>query len=128
MLEKEGIDAIELSGGFLNGGKLNPSRMGINTEEKEAYFEKEARAFKDVVSVPLILVGGTRSLPVAERVVNDGSADYISLSRPLIREPGLINRWQSGDTAKSACISCNRCFGPGITGQGVYCVDEKRPS
>ncbi len=128
MLEKEGIDAIELSGGFLNGGKLNPSRMGINTEEKEAYFENEARAFKDVVSVPLILVGGTRSLQVAERVVADGCADYISLSRPLIREPGLINRWQSGDTAKSACISCNRCFGPGVTGQGVYCVDAKRPS
>ena len=127
MLEKEGIDAIELSGGFLNGGKLNPSRMGINTEEKEAYFENEARAFKDVVSVPLILVGGTRSLGVAERVVADGSADYISLSRPLIREPHLINRWQSGDAAKSACISCNRCFGPGVTGQGVYCVDAKRP-
>jgi 2,4-dienoyl-CoA reductase-like NADH-dependent reductase (Old Yellow Enzyme family) len=128
MLVREGIDAIELSGGFLNGGKLNPSRMGIDAEEKEAYFENEARAFKDVVSVPVILVGGTRSPAVAERIVAEGTADFIALSRPLIREAGLINRWKSGDTAKSACISCNRCFGPGVTGQGVYCVDEKRPA
>jgi 2,4-dienoyl-CoA reductase-like NADH-dependent reductase (Old Yellow Enzyme family) len=127
LLVREGIDAIELSGGFLNGGKMNPSRMGIDAEDKEAYFAAEARAFKDVVSVPLILVGGTRSFGIAERLIAEGNADYVSLSRPLIREPGLINRWKSGDIAKSACISCNRCFAPGITGQGVYCVDEKRP-
>jgi 2,4-dienoyl-CoA reductase-like NADH-dependent reductase (Old Yellow Enzyme family) len=74
------------------------------------------------------VVRGTRSPAVAERIVAEGTADFIALSRPLIREAGLINRWKSGDTAKSACISCNRCFGPGVTGQGVYCVDEKRPA
>jgi 2,4-dienoyl-CoA reductase-like NADH-dependent reductase (Old Yellow Enzyme family) len=128
LLVREGIDAIELSGGFLNGGRMNPSRMGIDAEEKEAYFATEARAFKEKISVPLVLVGGTRSPGVAERLVSGGTADFVSLSRPLIREPGLINRWKSGDITKSACISCNRCFGPGVTGQGVYCVDEKRPS
>jgi len=125
LLVKEGIDAIELSGGFLNGGKLNPSRMGIDSEEKEAYFSEEAKAFKEKVSVPLILVGGTRSFGVAERLVAAGIADCVSLSRPLIRESDLINRWKSGNFAKAACISCNRCFAPGITGQGVYCMDEK---
>ena len=35
MLESEGIDAIELSGGVLVGGKLSPSRMGIKSEERE---------------------------------------------------------------------------------------------
>ena len=37
MLEENGIDAIELSGGVLVGGKLSPSRMGIKTDDKEAY-------------------------------------------------------------------------------------------
>ncbi|MHB8092952.1 MAG: NADH:flavin oxidoreductase [Syntrophales bacterium] len=128
LLVKEGIDAIELSGGFLNGGKLSPSRMGINAEEKEAYFQGEAKAFKANISVPLILIGGTRSFGVAERLVAEGIADCISLCRPLIREPDLINRWKSGNFARAACISCNRCFGPGLTGQGIYCVDEKRPA
>ena len=73
MLESEGIDAIELSGGVLVGGKLSPSRMGIKSEEKEAYFQDDARAFKKKLRVPLILVGGNRSFQVAERLINEGT-------------------------------------------------------
>ncbi|MGB5156602.1 NADH:flavin oxidoreductase [Desulfobacterium sp. N47] len=126
MLESEGIDAIELSGGVLTGGKLIPSRKGINSEEKEAYFLKEAKAFREKISVPLILVGGNRSYKMAEKIIAEGTVDYISMCRPLIREPGLINRWKSGDIAKSACISDNQCFGPALAGEGLCCVTEKK--
>jgi 2,4-dienoyl-CoA reductase-like NADH-dependent reductase (Old Yellow Enzyme family) len=126
MLVKEGIDAIELSGGLLTGGKLSPSSMGINSEEKEAYFQEEARAFKKQINVPLILVGGIRSYRVAERLVEEGVADYISMSRPFIREPDLINRWKSGDLQKAACVSDNMCFKPAMKGGGIYCVTEER--
>ena len=126
MLAKGGIDAIELSGGFLNGGKLSPSRMGINSEEKEAYFRQEAKAMREQTGVPLILVGGNRSFRMAEGIVSEGIADYISMSRPLIREPGLINRWKSGNLAKAACLSDNQCFGPARAGEGIYCVTEKK--
>jgi 2,4-dienoyl-CoA reductase-like NADH-dependent reductase (Old Yellow Enzyme family) len=126
MLAQGGIDAIELSGGFLTGGKLSPSRTGIHSEEKEAYFRQEAKAMKEQTGVPLILVGGNRSFRMAERIVAEGAADYISMSRPLIREPGLINRWKSGNLAKAACISDNQCFGPAMAGEGIYCVTEKK--
>jgi 2,4-dienoyl-CoA reductase-like NADH-dependent reductase (Old Yellow Enzyme family) len=126
MLAENGIDAIELSGGVLIGGKLSPSRMGIKTEEKEAYFQQDAIAFKKQVDVPLILVGGNRSFQVAERLVDQGVADYISISRPLIREPDLINRWKAGDRSRATCLSDNLCFGPGGKGQGIYCVTEER--
>ena len=126
MLAKGGIDAIELSGGFLTSDKLSPSRTGIHSEEKEAYFRQEAKVFREQIGVPLILVGGNRSFQVAERIVAEGTADYISLCRPLIREPGLINRWKSGNLAKSACISDNQCFGPARAGEGIYCVTEKK--
>ena len=91
------MDAVELSGGLLTGGKLSPSRPNINKPEKEAYFQEAAKAFKKALDVPLILVGGIRSPEVAERLLADGTADYFSMSRPLIREPDLVNRWQSGD-------------------------------
>jgi len=126
MLVSEGIDAIELSGGVLVGGKLNPSRMGIKSEEKEAYFQNDAKAFKEKVPVPLILVGGNRSFQVVERLINEGIADYISMSRPLIREPDLINRWRAGDLSKAACVSDNMCFGPVMKGEGIYCLTEER--
>jgi 2,4-dienoyl-CoA reductase-like NADH-dependent reductase (Old Yellow Enzyme family) len=126
MLVENGIDAIELSGGVLVGGKLNPSRMGIKTEDKEAYFQHDAMAFKKQVDVPLILVGGNRSFQVAERLVDDGVADYLSMSRPLIREPDLINRWKSGDRSRATCVSDNMCFEPARKGDGIYCLTEER--
>ena len=126
MLVENGIDAIELSGGVLIGGKLSPSRMGIKSAEKEAYFQNEARAFKKDISVPLILVGGNRSFQVAERLVNEGVTDYISLCRPLIREPDLIKRWKSGDLSKATCLSDNMCFMPAREGKGIYCLTEER--
>ena len=126
MLEKGGIDAIELSGGTFFSGKLNPSRTGIATEEKEAYFRNAAKTFKQKIKVPLILVGGNRSFRVAEKLVQEGCAEYISMSRPFIREPGLIKRWASGDLRKAKCLSDNFCFKPGMEGKGIYCVVEKQ--
>ncbi len=126
MLAENGIDAIELSGGILTSRKLSPSRVGIKSEDKEAYFQNEAGVFKEKIDVPLIVVGGMRSIAVAERLVNEGIADYISMSRPFIREPDLINRWKNGDLRKAACVSDNQCFGPGRKGVGIYCVTEER--
>jgi 2,4-dienoyl-CoA reductase-like NADH-dependent reductase (Old Yellow Enzyme family) len=126
MLVENGIDAIELSGGVLVGGKLSPSRMGIKSAEKEAYFQNEARAFKENIQVPLILVGGNRSFQVADQMIHEGVADYISLARPLIREPGLVNRWKSGDLGKATCVSDNMCFAPAMKGEGIYCLTEER--
>ncbi|MBN1105166.1 MAG: NADH:flavin oxidoreductase, partial [Deltaproteobacteria bacterium] len=126
LIEEGGIDAIELSGGTLVSGKLIPSRAGIKSEEREAYFRGAAGAFKEALRIPLILVGGIRSFSVADRLVEDGVADYISMSRPFIREPHLVKRWAEGDLRKAACLSDNQCFGPAMAGQGVACVVEKQ--
>ncbi|MBW2147426.1 MAG: NADH:flavin oxidoreductase [Deltaproteobacteria bacterium] len=126
MLQEGGIDAIELSGGTGVSGELGPIRTGITSEDKEAYFKEEARVFKKKFSVPLMLVGGIRSFHLAERLVDEGWADYISMSRPFIREPALVKRWASGDRSKAACISDNRCRRPAIAGEGIYCVVEKK--
>ncbi len=125
MLEAGGIDAIEISGGTLASGELGPSRMKVFSEEDEAYFKDEALAFKKSVDVPLILVGGIRSFHVAQQIVNDNIADYISMCRPFIREPALINRWESGDHEKATCLSDLKCFGPALSGEGIYCVVER---
>jgi len=126
LLADAGLDAIEVSGGLLTGGKLSPSRPGIDSEQKEAYFSEEARTFKKAIHIPLILVGGIRSFGVAERLVQDGLADYISMSRPFIREPGLISRWKEGDRRRAECLSDNQCFAPGMAGEGIDCVTAKR--
>jgi len=125
MLEQGGLDAVELSGGTMVSGKLIPSRAGIKSEDKEAYFREEARSFKKQLRIPVILVGGNRSFHLAEKLVQEGYADYISMSRPLIREPHLIKRWAGGDLEKARCLSDNQCFGPAMAGEGITCVVEK---
>ena len=87
---------------------------------------KLQKSLREKIKIPLILVGGIRSFETADEIVNTGTADYISLCRPLIREPDLIKRWKSGDLRKSECISDSACFQPGMEGKGVYCVHVKK--
>jgi 2,4-dienoyl-CoA reductase-like NADH-dependent reductase (Old Yellow Enzyme family) len=125
-LADAGLDAVELSGGVLTGGKLSPSRAGIKRADQEAYFRDEARAVKQSLDLPLILVGGVRSPDLAAQLVSSGVADLLAMSRPLIREPDLVRRWQAGDRRPAECHSDNLCFAPGLEGRGIYCVARER--
>jgi len=127
LLETAGIDAIELSGGTRYSGDYTPVRLGrFDTENMEVYYRDAARKFKKISRLPLMLVGGIRSYSVAERIVTEGIADYVSMCRPLIREPALINRWKSGDISKSKCLSDNLCFRRGGAPRPLECAAEKR--
>ncbi len=125
ILTETGFDAIVLSGGIIRRGPLSPSRPGITRIEQEAYFRDYAKKYKEMTDKPLILVGGVRSLEVAEEIVGEGIADFIALSRPLIREPDLIKRWENGDRRKAECVSDNLCFAPGFEGHGIRCVTQE---
>ena len=124
MLQAEGIDAIEISGGTIITG--DHCQKDIDTEDKEAYWRDAAKTFKQNLETPLILVGGVRSFQLAEHLLDEGYADYISMSRPFIREPDLVNRWTSGDLSKATCLSDNLCRGPLMDGGGIYCIVEKQ--
>jgi 2,4-dienoyl-CoA reductase-like NADH-dependent reductase (Old Yellow Enzyme family) len=127
ILEENGIDAIEFSGGAVESRKgFQPIRKGdLKTDSKPYYFDA-AKHYKEKIKIPLILVGGIRYYENAENLLAQKICDYISLCRPLIREPNLIKRWRSGDRARAKCISCNLCMRPIMTGKSVYCVIEKR--
>ena len=120
MLEEQGIDAIEVSGGLLNVAGLMDKRT--DSEEGTSAFRKEAEAFKKTLRVPIILVGGIRSLQLAQKLIEEGVADYISMCRPFICEPDLIKRWKAGDSRKADCISCNQCVEQIKQGLGLQCV------
>lgn len=127
MLERAGIDAIELSGGTFYSAPYLPSRTArIKREADEVYYKNAAIRYKQAINTPLMLVGGIRSYNVSEQLIGDGLTDYVAFCRPLIREPGLINRWKSGDHAGSGCLSDNACFRPAFKGKGIYCVTKER--
>ena len=119
-LSDMGIDAIEVSGGARHSGDNIPSRP-VKGAEDEGYFLANARAIKEAVSCPVIVVGGWRSPGIIEPALDD--VDAVAMCRPLIREPGLLARWHSGDLEPAACISCGRCF-DAIIPHGLSCYQE----
>lgn len=126
-LARMGVDAIEVSGGVASSADQGPSRKNIRAGQGEAYFASFAKTVREAVSpVPVMAVGGIRSFETASNLLASGAADLVALSRPLICEPGLPNRWLGGDRAASACISCSRCFFPGLHGKGIACQQKRR--
>jgi 2,4-dienoyl-CoA reductase-like NADH-dependent reductase (Old Yellow Enzyme family) len=127
LLEKAGVDAIELSGGSPFSPKFMAHRPGpIKSEADEVYYREAAKRYTARIGMPLILPGGIRSYGVARSLVEEGIADYVAMSRPLIREPGLVNRWKAGDLRKATCLTDNLCLGPLRAGAGLYCVVEHK--
>lgn len=126
-LAKLGLDAVEISGGLLsNSPATSAVRVGhFDTPAKEAWNRDAAVAVKKYSRIPVMLVGGLRSFSVAEGLLAEGTIDCVSMSRPLIREPHLANRWANGDLRRVECISCNKCFAVLYKDEGFYCPVAK---
>jgi 2,4-dienoyl-CoA reductase-like NADH-dependent reductase (Old Yellow Enzyme family) len=120
-IEQAGANAIEVSGGmwdclFRSEEKLGfrpvpapESHTRIGSPEKQSYFLKYAEKLN--LGIPTILVGGNRDIERLEEIVSQGKVEFIALSRPLIREPDLPNRWLEGRGGQTTeCISCNSCI------------------
>jgi 2,4-dienoyl-CoA reductase-like NADH-dependent reductase (Old Yellow Enzyme family) len=121
VLEASGVDGIEASGGMSEAGK-GSMWPGLRTEDEEGYFVAGAARLKAALRVPIFGLGGLRTLKVMEKLVREGKADMISLSRPLIRDPDFVRRFRLGEIQKSECISCNKCFNP----RGIECAELKK--
>ena len=137
VLSKLGYAALEISGGMLAAllrsekelgwkiAMIPESRINVGTVNEPAYNVPNAKEIKKVVDIPIIAVGGINSLDLAEKILSEGSADFIALSRPLIREPGLPNRWLEGeDNSEVECIYCNACV-RGMQ-RGTRCIVKEK--
>ena len=103
LLEANGIDAIEVSA-------MDASKAKIKPGDSEGYFAYFGKELKTQITVPVILTGGHRSKEHMELLLEENACDMFSIARPLIREPGMIARWKSGNLKPSDCVSCNQCY------------------
>ena len=101
------------------GGRL--TRLAREVRFQEAYLLEYAREIRKKVPCPLILVGGLRTVRVMEEILEEGAADFISLCRPLIRDPEFPNLIRRGLVEKSTCINCNLC----LTDKPVACYQMR---
>ena len=126
LLAQWGFDSLEISQG-LRGKPYEGTefRTKINSLDREGYFRHWCKEIKSQVDVPVMMVGGLRTFELTEEVIQKGEANFISLSRPLIREPGIINEWKSGNRHRATCISCNKCLEALRKGEALHCIQQK---
>lgn len=119
-LEEAGVDAIEISGGNTSSLPRQGVIRPIRRTKEPMYFARFAKEIAEERHIPIGVVGGYREKEAVEELFSESSLAFISLSRPFIREPQLLERWRTSEASpeSSLCISCNRCF----TGEGTRCI------
>ncbi len=119
-LAKMGFDVLDISGNI--HGKA--SRMAGEvfdkiTLRKEGYFVNYAAIIAEMVDIPVLTMGGFKSVSAIEEVLTNTEISYIGMARPLFSDPDLIKRWKNGEVDYvSRCISCSKCR----TSHGNYCT------
>src|SRR5215469_15726382 len=92
---------------------------------EEAYFLPLARQFRAELTLPLILLGGITTRASIDQAMAEGF-DFVALGRALLREPDLVRKFESGESASATCVHCNKCI-PSIY-SGTRCVlDQPEP-
>lgn len=124
-LAEMGYDAIEVSAGLVeDNGSTFFGKAPFGTRPEQAFNRHVAKALKSSIDKPVMLCGGITDPTVIEDVIQSGDADYITMCRALISDPGLPAKIMEGNTQPARCIQCNLCMGYIVT-QPVNCYQGK---
>lgn len=110
-----GADAIELSG---------YNWLPLGKKKVPTFYLERAAAIRKEVTIPLILVGGVRSVEGADQIL-DAGIDFVAASRPFICQPDFYQHLEKGE--ESLCIGCTKCLGNIWTKEGRRCVKHEIP-
>jgi len=151
-LEAEGATGLVLSAGFVSRAPLYmlrgdvPLRPMVAVQERwwakaglllfgrllvprhpyeEAFLLPGARRVRAAVRLPLMLLGGLKSLPVLEGVLADGF-DLVGMGRALLHDADLPRKMERGEASASGCVPCNECIAEMDRG-GVRCTRSQGP-
>jgi 2,4-dienoyl-CoA reductase-like NADH-dependent reductase (Old Yellow Enzyme family) len=118
VISKRGLQAIEVSGGG-NGQQKDLMTRARSFEQElgEASFAGHATKIREATKpTAMALVDGIRRFECMEAIINKGLADFVSMSRPFIREPNFVKRLMAGQKV-STCTSCNICNSEEVFGK-----------
>ena len=101
MLEGEGVDFVEISGGNYEAPALVGEGVSERTRAREAYFLEFAAEARSATRLPLMLTGGFRSRAVMDEALAAGTIDLVGVARPLAFDPALPKKLLSGEVDRA---------------------------
>jgi 2,4-dienoyl-CoA reductase-like NADH-dependent reductase (Old Yellow Enzyme family) len=147
-LEARGADALVLSGGFVSRDPFylfrgeRPLRAMIASEKsfrqklalgifgpfviraypfEPLYFLPPAREVRRAVQMPLVLLGGVKSVDDIGTAMREGF-ELVAMGRALIHDPALVAKYAAGEASESGCRPCNLCVAQMEREGGVRCA------
>ena len=108
ILERNGADAIHVSAGNYQSLHYIVPPM----EVAEAFNAERSGAIKQEINIPVILAGRINDPLLADRIISEGIADFVSIGRGQLADPDFSFK-ASRDNFSSIikCIACNQgCF------------------
>lgn len=73
------------------------------------YNLESAQQIKKQLEIPVIVVGGIHKLAEINDIIENNRCDFVSMARPFIIEPNIVNKFREGKQLESKCINCNFC-------------------
>ncbi|MFD2164804.1 NADH:flavin oxidoreductase/NADH oxidase family protein [Thalassotalea euphylliae] len=93
MLEGLNLDFVELSGGSYEAPAMQGKTADERTLAREAYFLEFAEQIAATATMPIMVTGGIKRLPVAEQVLA-ANVQLAGMATALAMTPDLPNKWQ----------------------------------
>ena len=108
MLVDAGVACFRVSGGISDA---LVTQMVSRSEAGDAMNAANAESIRNVVNVPVMVVGRIHDPFVAEAIIANGQADLVAMARPLLADPEFPNKVASGRHGQiRRCISCETCI------------------
>jgi 2,4-dienoyl-CoA reductase (NADPH2) len=123
--------AVELAGANIISSHFNWHEAQvptITTRVPRAAFASVTGRIRKELSIPVITSNRINMPEVAEKVLTDGNADLVSMGRPMLADPELVNKaWAGKDDEINTCIGCNQaCLDHAVRGKRVSCLVNPR--
>ena len=100
----------------------------IATQVPRAAWAGVTKRLMGAVTVPLVATNRINTPEVAEQLLADGYADMISMARPFLADPELVNKAAAGAPETiNTCIGCNQaCLDHTFAGKITSCLVNPR--
>jgi 2,4-dienoyl-CoA reductase-like NADH-dependent reductase (Old Yellow Enzyme family)/thioredoxin reductase len=106
-LEQKGIDFLDVSVGLYETGMTCIEPISF----AQGWRRELIKAVRDHVHIPVIGVSVIREPSVAEKFLEDGVEDFVSMGRSWLADEQWAKKVQEGrEKELCKCISCLRCF------------------
>jgi 2,4-dienoyl-CoA reductase (NADPH2) len=120
MLVAAGASAFRVSGGTTDS---LVTAMVMSSDFPDAINVAQAQAIRQVVDVPVMVVGRIHTPEHAERILASGRADLIGMARPFLADPEWPNKARAGRASQiRRCISCENCIDSMRKAQNLNCA------